>query len=44
MQIESDFWLNKVINLLDSAKNILKNKFECNSYKFEDLILDKKTW
>ena len=42
MQIESDFWLNKVVNLLDSAINILKNKFECNSYKLEDLILDKQ--
>jgi len=42
MQIAPDFWLNKVINLLDSAKNILKNKFECNSYKLEDLIIDTK--
>jgi radical SAM protein with 4Fe4S-binding SPASM domain len=42
MQISSDFWTNKVINLLDNAKEILKDKFECNSYKIEDLIVDEK--
>lgn len=42
MQVSADFWVNKVINLLDKAKKILKNKFECNSYKIEDLIVDTK--
>mgnify|MGYP007000243936 len=33
MQISSDFWLNKVTNILEEAKQILGSKFECNSYK-----------
>jgi cyclic pyranopterin phosphate synthase len=44
MQISSDFWLNKVTFLLDQAKNLLGNKFECNSYKIEDLIVDVKNY
>lgn len=44
MQISADFWLNKVINSLDDAKLILGNKFECNSYKLDDLIVDVKNY
>jgi MoaA/NifB/PqqE/SkfB family radical SAM enzyme len=40
VQVEPDFWLKKVIDLLNEAKNILGEKFECNSYKIEDLIID----
>ncbi len=40
-QISPDFWLNKVIKLLDKAQQILGNKFQCNSYKLKDLIVDK---
>lgn len=40
VQVEPDFWLKKVIDLLNEAKNILGEKFECNSYKIEDLIVD----
>jgi cyclic pyranopterin phosphate synthase len=43
-QISADFWLNQVIKSLDSAKDILGKKFECNSYKIEDLILDKSNY
>jgi len=44
MQISSDFWLNKVTNILEEAKQILGSKFECNSYKLEDLIVDVKNY
>jgi sulfatase maturation enzyme AslB (radical SAM superfamily) len=44
MQISSDFWLHKVIDLLDEAKEILNSKFECNSYKLDDLIVDVKNY
>ncbi len=44
VQIESDFWINKVISSLDAAKKILGKKFECNSYKLEDLIVDGKEY
>ena len=44
LQISPDFWLNKVTHLLESAKNILGEKFECNSYKIEDLIIDTKNY
>jgi radical SAM protein with 4Fe4S-binding SPASM domain len=37
-QISEDFWLNEAITRLDEAKLILKEKFQCNSYKLEDLI------
>ncbi len=43
-QISCDFWLKKVMTLLDNAKSILGNKFECNSYKIEDLIVDVKNY
>lgn len=43
-QISCDFWLSKVIDLLDEAKNSLGKKFECNSYKIEDLIVDVKNY
>jgi GTP 3',8-cyclase len=41
-QISPEFWANKVLNLLDQASKILGNKFQCNSYKVQDLIIDKK--
>ncbi len=41
-QISPKFWANKVLNLLDQASKILGNKFQCNSYKVQDLIIDKK--
>jgi GTP 3',8-cyclase len=44
MQISSDFWLNKVVSSLEKAKLILGNKFECNEYKLEDLIVDVKNY
>ena len=44
MQISSDFWLNKVTNILEEAKQILGSKFECNAYKLEDLIVDVKNY
>jgi radical SAM protein with 4Fe4S-binding SPASM domain len=44
LQISSDFWLKKVVHLLDEAKSILGKKFECNSYKIEDLIVDVKNY
>ena len=44
MQISSDFWLNKVIHNLEKAKIILGEKFESNSYKIEDLIIDVKNY
>jgi cyclic pyranopterin phosphate synthase len=40
-QIPPHFWANKVINLLNEASQILKNKFQCNAYKIEDLIVDQ---
>jgi cyclic pyranopterin phosphate synthase len=40
VQVEADFWLKKIVNSLKEAKNILGEKFECNSYKIEDLIVD----
>jgi radical SAM protein with 4Fe4S-binding SPASM domain len=40
-QIPAEFWANKVINLLDKASKILGNKFQCNSYKINDLIVHK---
>ena len=44
MQISSDFWLNKVVSSLEKAKVILGNKFECNEYKLEDLIVDSENY
>lgn len=38
-QISSNFWLHDVVDVLEKAKNILGNKFECNAYKLEDLIM-----
>jgi sulfatase maturation enzyme AslB (radical SAM superfamily) len=43
-QISSEFWLNEVIDLLNRASEILGKKFECNSYKLEDLMIDKKNY
>lgn len=43
-QISSEFWLNEVIDLLNNASEILGKKFECNSYKLEDLMIDKKNY
>lgn len=43
-QISSEFWLNEVIDLLNGASEILGKKFECNSYKLEDLMIDKKNY
>ena len=43
-QISSDFWLHKVIKQLDKAKEILGLKFECNSYKLEDLLFDDRNY
>lgn len=43
-QISSEFWLNEVIKLLNEASDILGKKFECNSYKLEDLMLDKESY
>ena len=43
-QISADFWLKDVIVLLDKARDILGQKFECNSYKIEDLIIDVKDY
>jgi len=39
-----DLWLNKVIDQLNQASEILGKKFECNSYKLEDLMLDKENY
>lgn len=39
-QIAPKFWADTVINLLNQASKILGNKFQCNSYKVEDLIVD----
>ena len=44
VQISSDFWIKKVINLLDQAKKTLGKKFECNDYKIDDLIIDVKKY
>lgn len=41
-QISPNFWANEVIDLLDQASKILGKKFQCNSYKVQDLIVDKK--
>ena len=43
-QIGSDFWISKVIEELDKARDILGKKFECNSYKLEDLIKSPKDY
>jgi|TARA_B100000768_G_C11266427_1_gene371302 GTP 3',8-cyclase len=43
-QISSNFWLNDVIEALDKAKEILGNKFECNSYKLDDLISNPENY
>ena len=43
-QISSNFWMNEVIEALDEARLVLGNKFECNSYKLEDLIINPKTY
>ncbi len=43
-QISCDFWLKEVSVLLEKAKLKLGNKFECNSYKIEDLIVDVKNY
>ena len=43
-QIGSDFWISKVTGELDKAREILGTKFECNSYKLEDLIKSPKDY
>ena len=43
-QISSDFWLKDVLVLLDEAKKILGDKYECNAYKIDDLIVDVKNY
>ena len=43
-QIGSDFWITKVATELEKAKEILGKKFECNSYKLEDLIKSPKDY
>jgi GTP 3',8-cyclase len=43
-QISSDFWLKDVLVLLDEAKKILGDKYECNAYKIDDLIVDIKNY
>ncbi len=43
-QISSDFWLTKVSKVLENAKKLLGDKFECNSYKLEDLILNPENY
>ena len=40
-QISSEFWAKKVIRLLSEASEILGKKFQCNSYKLKDLIINK---
>jgi len=44
LQISPDFWLKKVVILLDQASALLGSKFQCNAYKIEDLILDKNNY
>ena len=39
-QRDKDFWVEKVIPLLDEAKEILGDKFQCNGYKITDLTED----
>ena len=39
-QRDKDFWVEKVMPLLDKAKEILGNKFQCNGYKITDLTED----
>jgi MoaA/NifB/PqqE/SkfB family radical SAM enzyme len=43
-QISPEFWAHEVISKLNKASLILGNKFECNSYKVEDLIKDPKKY
>jgi radical SAM protein with 4Fe4S-binding SPASM domain len=43
-QISSDFWLKEVLTKLNEAKNILGDKYECNAYKIDDLIIDVKNY
>ena len=43
-QISPDFWAQEVIDKLNKASLILGKKFECNSYKVEDLIKDPKSY
>ena len=43
-QISSDFWLKEVLTKLNEAKNILGDKYECNAYKIDDLIVDVKNY
>jgi cyclic pyranopterin phosphate synthase len=43
-QIASNFWLTEVIDQLNKAKEILGKKFECNSYKLEDLLYDSSNY
>jgi cyclic pyranopterin phosphate synthase len=43
-QRELEFWTKKVNPLLEEAKNILGDKFQANSYKFEDLINDRSSY
>tara|TARA_B100000287_G_scaffold165740_2_gene156304 strand:- start:2292 stop:3485 length:1194 start_codon:yes stop_codon:yes gene_type:complete len=39
-QRDKEFWIEKVIPLLDEAKEILGDKFQCNGYKITDLTED----
>jgi len=41
-QRELEFWTEKVQPLLEQAKGILKDKFQVNGYKFEDLATDRE--
>ena len=43
-QISSDFWLKDILVLLEGAKKILGDKYECNTYKIDDLIVDVKNY
>jgi len=39
-QRDKEFWVEKVMPLLDEAKEILGDKFQCNGYKITDLTED----
>jgi len=41
-QRDIEFWRDEVRPLLDEAKDILGDKFEVNSYKLEDLAMDRE--
>ena len=39
-QHSRDFWVEKIKNKLSKAESVLGSKFECNSYKIDDLVFD----